>query len=319
MVVANDYQNQDLFWALRGGGGGTFGVVVSVTLKTFPEPPVIVTNANVTFPDYNSMGVYLEAYLKSLPATAGAGGSGYWYVDPLGYILQNGKPTMIFVHFFFGKTDITPINAIWDPLYNIAKGINGTTIVNQTLTLPQARLVLPKPGGSDSTGTNAVLGSRLYSQANLETPNGASKIVNALQAILTKYPTIIEGHLTAGGKVADNADKVDSALNPSWRRALGQIIIPVGWNDSTPVATQQQMTATLTDVLVPILAAVEPSMGAYTNEANAYEPEWQSVFWQSNYPRLLEVKNKWDPRGLFRCNRCVGSERWDSSGNCPAK
>ena len=36
--IANSCQNQDLFWALRGGGGGTFGVVTRVTLRTHPLP-----------------------------------------------------------------------------------------------------------------------------------------------------------------------------------------------------------------------------------------------------------------------------------------
>ncbi|KAG8425075.1 hypothetical protein J3458_001815 [Metarhizium acridum] len=39
LVTANNYKNKDLFWALRGGGGGTFGVVVSVTISTFPDVP----------------------------------------------------------------------------------------------------------------------------------------------------------------------------------------------------------------------------------------------------------------------------------------
>src|SRR2546430_9728058 len=38
LVVANMCQNQDLFWALRGGGGGTFGVVTKMTLRTHPLP-----------------------------------------------------------------------------------------------------------------------------------------------------------------------------------------------------------------------------------------------------------------------------------------
>src|SRR5262249_34700918 len=37
-LVANACQNTDLFWALRGGGGGTFGVVTRMTLMTHPLP-----------------------------------------------------------------------------------------------------------------------------------------------------------------------------------------------------------------------------------------------------------------------------------------
>jgi hypothetical protein len=34
--IANEFANQDLFWALRGGGAGTWGVVVEATLKVSP-------------------------------------------------------------------------------------------------------------------------------------------------------------------------------------------------------------------------------------------------------------------------------------------
>jgi FAD/FMN-containing dehydrogenase len=36
-VTADEKNNVDLFWALRGGGGGTFGVVTSVTFKVYPK------------------------------------------------------------------------------------------------------------------------------------------------------------------------------------------------------------------------------------------------------------------------------------------
>ena len=36
--IANAVQNPDLFWALKGGGGGTFGVVTRLTLRTHPLP-----------------------------------------------------------------------------------------------------------------------------------------------------------------------------------------------------------------------------------------------------------------------------------------
>lgn len=40
-------------------------------------------------------------------------------------------------------------------------------------------------------------------------------------------------------------------------------------------------------------------------------------FWGiDNYNTLLEVKEKWDPEGLFVCRQCVGSESWDEGGMC---
>ena len=49
-LTVNDYQYSDLFWALRGGGGGTYGIVTSVTYRTYESLPVAfyTFQANVT-------------------------------------------------------------------------------------------------------------------------------------------------------------------------------------------------------------------------------------------------------------------------------
>ncbi|KAL4973077.1 hypothetical protein BDW66DRAFT_154157 [Aspergillus desertorum] len=41
LVVANAFQNTDLFWALRGGDGGTFRITVNTTMRAFPDVPGI--------------------------------------------------------------------------------------------------------------------------------------------------------------------------------------------------------------------------------------------------------------------------------------
>src|ERR1700733_10716016 len=38
-LTVNAHKNTDLFWALRGGGGGTYAVVVSATYRTHPKFP----------------------------------------------------------------------------------------------------------------------------------------------------------------------------------------------------------------------------------------------------------------------------------------
>ena len=55
-----------------------------------------------------------------------------------------------------------------------------------------------------------------------------------------------------------------------------------------------------------------PGGASYSNEGNYFEPNWQSEFWGSNYPRLLRIKNKYDPQTVFWVHHGVGSER--SSG-----
>lgn len=41
-VVINNDTDPDLYWAFRGGGGSTFGVVTSVTVKAYAQLPVTV-------------------------------------------------------------------------------------------------------------------------------------------------------------------------------------------------------------------------------------------------------------------------------------
>lgn len=41
LTIANAVSNPDLFWAMRGGGGGTWGVVVEATIRAFPAPKTL--------------------------------------------------------------------------------------------------------------------------------------------------------------------------------------------------------------------------------------------------------------------------------------
>jgi hypothetical protein len=56
--------------------------------------------------------------------------------------------------------------------------------------------------------------------------------------------------------------------------------------------------------------------GSYWNEADYYEPHWQRSFFGTNYPKLLDIKKKYDPLGMFTCHHCVGSELRSQDGNC---
>ena len=57
--------------------------------------------------------------------------------------------------------------------------------------------------------------------------------------------------------------------------------------------------------------------GSYWNEADYYEPNWQTSFWgEQNAQKLFTVKMRYDPDGLFVCHHCIGSELWSPDGNC---
>jgi len=62
------------------------------------------------------------------------------------------------------------------------------------------------------------------------------------------------------------------------------------------------------------LLAVAPGAGSYVSESDYFLRDWQDAFWGSNYPRLAQVKRKYDPDGLFFVRHGVGSEAWSEDG-----
>jgi len=63
-----------------------------------------------------------------------------------------------------------------------------------------------------------------------------------------------------------------------------------------------------------LLRDATPGSGAYGNEADFFEEDWQRSFWGVNYPRLLAIKRMYDPMGLFHCHHGVWSEGWSADG-----
>jgi hypothetical protein len=57
----------------------------------------------------------------------------------------------------------------------------------------------------------------------------------------------------------------------------------------------------------------QPESGSYFNEADPFIEDWQQSQWGPHYGRLFEIKQRYDPLGLFVCWHCVGSELYDFS------
>ena len=62
------------------------------------------------------------------------------------------------------------------------------------------------------------------------------------------------------------------------------------------------------------LKNVAPEPGSYVSESNYFNESWQESFWGPNYSRLLAIKKKYDPTGLFFVHHGVGSEEWSANG-----
>lgn len=79
-----------------------------------------------------------------------------------------------------------------------------------------------------------------------------------------------------------------------------------------PLVFQNNLNAqkNITSVLVPKLDALSPIKGAYLNEADMNQPNFQQVFYGNNYAKLKSIKNKYDPTGTFFGLTAVGSDDW---------
>ncbi|KAN0067982.1 hypothetical protein V8E54_013910 [Elaphomyces granulatus] len=322
LLTANKYQNQDLFWALRGGGGGTFGVVVSVTVHTFPDVPLVMSNLNVSADAGPNFWPAVTAFHTHLPAFNDAGGGGYYFITASPPI-NNGESTLaLTVEFYFAnETDTTKINTLFAPLVSILKNMAGIATEYGTIAVPHVADVYQTllPGDSDTTGSITLGGSRLFSRDLLVSDGGGARLIDAVSRLRLDPEEEMIGIVVAGGAVAANGETVDSSLNPAWRRTIIHFIFERTFSPNATLAEQNAVRDNVTNVEVPLLRAVEgpdSHMGAYLNEANPYETDFQSSFWGENYPRLYHIKQQWDPQGLFIVRRGVGSEDWDDEGLC---
>ena len=55
---------------------------------------------------------------------------------------------------------------------------------------------------------------------------------------------------------------------------------------------------------------ITPNSGAYWNECDYFEPDWEESFWGAdNFARLKSIKEEYDPTGMFRVWNGVGGLR----------
>ncbi|KAH2275764.1 hypothetical protein KXW96_003641 [Aspergillus fumigatus] len=323
LVTANAYQNSELFWALRGGGGGTFGIVTRVTVRTFEEIPVVVTTMNITTAGGDpAFWTAVADFHAVLPAVTDARGGGYYFIIPnLPWENNQTLSVLRFYLFHTNTSNTTEVGQMYEPLM---KKLNATAgVYTQYMSLPmssvhEALSKLMLVGDSDETGSIAVIFSRLFSKDLLTSKDGPARLASAMSKFRYTPWQTVSGMVVGGGAVAENAGKVDSALNPAWRKAIAHIVYSRSWSANATLAQQQAVIKNVTEVELPLLQGVEGAdkMGAYVNEAFAYEPNFQESFWGRNYRRLYRIKQKWDPAGLFVARRMVGSEDWDEQGLC---
>lgn len=302
---------------MRGGGGGSFGVVVRVTVNAYPDHPAVAVRTTYTLPASSSRfwdGV--ETVHNHLLELNDNGGTGYYMITPKSVSSVNSSTFELFM-VFINQNDPSIPEELVRPLVSDLERAIGTPPSLNTFRFPTLSsmfsAVLPK---NETTGVFSQLGSRLLSRSLLSKQDGPAKISNALSRLDLSPGEYIQGTIVAGGQVAKNKH-IDSGLNPAWREAAIHVLFTTRWNVNTTFTQQAEIAADITHNKVGILRSLEPdTMGAYVNEADANEVDFQQSFWGERYEELYTIKKRRDPTGLFITRKGVGSEDWDDDGLC---
>ncbi|CAJ1939514.1 unnamed protein product [Cylindrotheca closterium] len=299
MVTANSCENTDLFWALRGGGGGTFGVVTNVLYELHPVTPVIVTNW------------FIEGF-ENAPDQGGAAVAAwfsYWIeispdLDPRigGFFSTNG------VHFVFmgtleeAKAAYLDAFDLWynDELLPISQFIEGrygalppslvTEEVPDWYTYKGGADAYNNPNATDATG-DAYAGVE-YIAARLVPASFIRENPDEIFNLLINIVSTPGGFLSSvnyilGGNI-QNVGNNETSVSPALRGAA--------WNLFTDPASVSKVFEVLPNTVT----------GACFNHHSPVEPDWRNSLWGTQYDRLLELKNKYDPDRVFNCWHCVG-------------
>ena len=128
LETANENVDPDLFWAPRGGGGGTYAIVTSVTLRTFPDPTAVKVDVSVRFPRLGpGYWAAVHELIDLLPAIDDAGGSGFFYLFPNLGVPKAGA-NFVAGMFFANEMDVGAIQRLWAPFETKVEALAGSNV-----------------------------------------------------------------------------------------------------------------------------------------------------------------------------------------------
>ncbi|KAF5349334.1 hypothetical protein D9758_011757 [Tetrapyrgos nigripes] len=302
-LTANAHINPDLFWALRGGGGGTFGVVTSVTYRTHEITPLTGVFVDFNFSSSAVVKDVLSELYRIWPNLSDAGWGGYTLKDDSTY-------TGIYVAPNISLADVNEtISPFFEFVQQTAGPGNTSTSLQEFESFSQwyQQVFGAQPTFFANTVFNRLTSSRLLPKAVLED-----------HASLAETSVNFTDHLTlshvAGGAVSQ-VDPNTMSLNSAWRSALILMTVRASWEDGLTADEIHAIENRTKDELA-VMESLNPGGGSYYNEASLFELNFQKTFWGDHYARLESIKDRYDPQGLFIVAEGVGSERWDSSLNC---
>jgi FAD/FMN-containing dehydrogenase len=345
--VVNAKRDPELFWALKGGGGGSFGVVTRVTMRTHELPAVFGGGGGVIKAMSNAafqrlierfLGFYSDALFNAhWGEQAKFRADNTLDISMLNAGLTGAEATAIWKPFldwvasnpsdYTGADKISfsdqPAQHMWDMEARRAAG--STSIVFDSRPGSPSYHAWWKGDGEQVSVFLHGYESVWLPEALLA-PDRRGALAEALFNASRHMGVSLHFNKGLAGASPDALrDARDTAINPD---ALGAFALAITATSGPPAYAEMpgkplpevvaRVNAGRVDAAAAELRKVAPNAGSYVSESNYFNADWANAFWGTNYPRLRKAKAVYDPGGLFTVHHGVGSEDWSADGFTPA-
>jgi FAD/FMN-containing dehydrogenase len=283
-LVASERENEDLFWALRGGGGN-FGVVTSFEFRLHPVTEIY---GGPLFFDLEDAGTVLRAYREFIAdAPEQFGGFPAWQIaPPLPFIPEerHGQVMLAFVSCWAGP--VAEGERTLKPLRDAAPVVAEHVGPMPYPALNSAFDALYPPGLQHYWKANFV--SELTDEA-IEAHLEHGPKVPVVNSTVHIYP--VNG---ACNRVASDATAF------AYRDATFATVIAGMWPDAADNEANIKWVRDYYDATAPL-----SEEGGYVNFMAGDDQDRVRANYKGNYERLVDVKRKYDPDNLFHLNQNI--------------
>jgi FAD/FMN-containing dehydrogenase len=294
VLKATPEKHSDLFWALCGGGGGTWGAVLSMTVKAHPTKQTSAASLMlpITPDNVENVWTFVERFLGDLGRVVDTGVMVIWVAIPNLFMIAPAMAPG------FTSTELDAVfQTTIDTLQSLDLQYQYTS--QQYDTIHGALSAQPAMWNV----SDFHVGGRLLPRSVAD--RRPAEVAKAVRHISENG--LLSGVSYNLVKHAPPADQ--SSVNSHLREAIASIAfgLPINY---THFEQNRVNMDTITNNFVEKMKEVVPDGGAYLNEADINDPDWQQNFYGGLYDRLDEVKRKYDPNDIFHAKTGVGSHRW---------